>query len=212
MSNSRVLRNNLHVEHCAAFGLVFPRQEFGPKHDLGRRAHTRHLALIEHHDVGSQPRDLGDRMADIDNRDFCLVAQPLDIGKDFGLARLVQRGERFVHQDQSRARRQRPADRDALLLAARQGGRPAIHQVSDAQQLHDLVEVGIALRRRCKPAAIAKVLRHRQMRKQSRVLEHIADPAAMFRHEDSRCLCRQTRVRPTSIAAIRRPEAARRSC
>ena len=76
-------------------------------------------------------------MADIDDRDLRLVAQPLDIGQDLGLARVVERGQRLVHQDQLRAGEQRAADRDALLLAARQQAGPAVEQMADAEQVDD---------------------------------------------------------------------------
>ena len=105
-------------------------------------------ALGEHDDVGGEPRHLGDRVADIDDRDADLVAQPLDVGQDLGLARLVERGERLVHQQEARAGEQRPADRDALLLAAGESARPAVEQRADAEQLDDVVEVA-----RCARAA-----------------------------------------------------------
>ncbi|MNL88004.1 hypothetical protein D3C87_2174620 [compost metagenome] len=56
-------------------------------------------------------------MRDIDDRDPRLVPQPLDIGQDFGLARLVQRRQRLVHQQQARLGEQGASDGDALFLA-----------------------------------------------------------------------------------------------
>ena len=43
-----------------------------------RRPDAADPAVRQHDDVGRQPRHLGDRMADIDDRDLRLVAQPLD--------------------------------------------------------------------------------------------------------------------------------------
>ena len=123
---------------------------------VGPQATT--LPSVQHHDVGGQPRDLDDRMADIDDRHPGLVAQPLDIGQDLGLARLVERSERLVHQDQPRAGEQRTADRHALLLAAGQQVRPAVEQVADAEQIDDRVFLGMALAARREPAAIGEVL------------------------------------------------------
>ncbi len=84
------------------------------------------MALRQHHDVAGQPRHLSDRMADIDDRDLRLVAQPLDIGQDLSLAGFIQRSQRLVHQQQFRAGKQRPADRHALLLAAGKLCRPPV--------------------------------------------------------------------------------------
>ena len=48
------------------------------------------------------------------------------------------------------------------------------------------LEIGIALGRRREEAPVAQVLADGQVRKQPRVLEHIADPAPVLRHEDPR--------------------------
>ena len=62
---------------------------------------------------------------------------------------------------------QRAADRDALLLAARQRGRAALEQVADAEQLDDRGEIaGRRRRRRGEPAAVEQVLAHGEMREQ----------------------------------------------
>ena len=73
-------------------------------------------------------------VADIDHRHAALVAQALEIGKDFALARRVERGERLVEQQQARLHQQRAADRDALALAARERARPALEQMAEAEQ------------------------------------------------------------------------------
>ena len=52
----------------------------------------------------------------------------------------VERRQRLVEQQGAWAAQQRAADRDALLLAARQLRRPAVEQGADAQQRDDLVE------------------------------------------------------------------------
>jgi hypothetical protein len=59
-------------------------------------------------------------MADIEDRHTRLVAQALDVRQDLDAALLVERGQRLVHQQQARMGEQGAADRDALLLAARQ--------------------------------------------------------------------------------------------
>ena len=55
-------------------------------------------AGLDDRDGRRQPRDLGQRMRDIDDGDTGLVAQALDIGEDLGLAGLVERGKGLVHQ------------------------------------------------------------------------------------------------------------------
>ena len=81
-------------------------------------------------------------MADIEDRHARLVAQPLDVGQDLGAPRLVERGERLVHQQQPRMGEQGAADGDPLLLAAGQRVGPALEQMTDAEQLDDRGEVG----------------------------------------------------------------------
>ena len=80
-------------------------------------------------------------MADIDDRHAHLVAQPLDVGEDFLLARLVERGKRLVHDEEPRPRQQRAADRDPLFLATRQAAGPPRQQRRDAEQLDDVLDL-----------------------------------------------------------------------
>ena len=84
-------------------------------------------------------------------------------------------------------REQRPADRDALLLAARQLGRAgASSRCADAEQLDDLVELAVAARSSARePAAVEQVLAHGQVREQPPFLEDVADAAPVLRHEDA---------------------------
>ena len=56
-------------------------------------------------------RPLRQRMADVDDRQAHVVAQPLDVGQDLRLAAGVERRQRLVHQQQPRLRQQRPAER-----------------------------------------------------------------------------------------------------
>ena len=114
---------------------------------LGRWAPAPRPGRLQRDHRGGEPRDLGRRMADIEDRDRDLVAQPLEVGQDLGLARLVERGERLVGEDQPRRRQKRAPDRDALLLAARERAGAAVEQGADAR----------AARRRgpCPPAAPA---------------------------------------------------------
>ena len=141
--------------------------------------------MREHHHITRQPRHFGDGMADIDDRDLRLVAQPLDIGQDLALARLVERGERLVHQEELRAGKQRTADRHTLLFAARQFRRPPVEEMADAEQVDHGVDIGVAFGGRREPAAIAQIAGDAQMREEPRVLEHHADPPLVHRHDDA---------------------------
>src|SRR5690606_5364372 len=123
-------------------------------------------------------------MTDIDNGYSRLVAEPLDIGQDLGLARFVKRGQRFVHQEQLRAGEQRTADGHPLLLAPGQAGRPPPKQMSYAQEFNHCLLTGIALRLRREEATIAQIAQHTHMREQSCVLKHKPDAPAVPRHED----------------------------
>ena len=101
----------------------------GAERDDGRRH--------QHHRVGD-PHHLLDRVAHVDDGHLQLVAHQLDVVQDLVLAVGVERGERLVEQQQARARQQRAADRDALLLAAGQVRRPPIEQARKSEQRDDV--------------------------------------------------------------------------
>ena len=97
----------------------------------------------------------------------------------------IQRGQRFVQQQQARAARQRARQRHALLLAARELRRPALLEAR---------KVKLRKQRRYAPAtlggsevaqAVAQVARHREMGKQSVVLEDETDAALLRRALDA---------------------------
>ena len=73
----------------------------------------------------------------VHGRDAELPQQDLQVHAVFLAQRLVQVGEGLVHQEERRVARDAAAERDALLLAARQRGGLAIQQVGqlDAHQL-----------------------------------------------------------------------------
>ena len=60
--------------------------------------------------------------------------QALQIGQDFQFARVVESGERFVHQQDLRRREQGAGDGDALALAAGKPRRHPFEQVGYAEQ------------------------------------------------------------------------------
>ena len=98
----------------------------------------------------------------------------------------IQPRERLVHQQHRRARRQRPRQRDALLLAAGQHvgiGLCIAVEADTGQRDHRFAP---AFDARQGGEAEADVLDDRQMRKQSEILEYEADRALLRRHVDRR--------------------------
>ena len=173
------------LDDGAGLGFSGQRDQVEPVEDARRRPHGGNLAVGEQHDRGSQPGDLGNGVADIDDRHPAFIAQALDVGQDLGLARLVEGRQRLVHQQQAGVGEQRPADGDALLLPAREPPRPPLQQTGDAQQIDHALEIVAPLGGRREPAAVQQVLSHGQMREQAAFLEHVADAALVSRHEDA---------------------------
>ena len=56
--------------------------------------------------VGREPGHLVERVADEQDRDPGLAAQPVEVGQDLALAGLVERGQRLVEQEQAGCREQ----------------------------------------------------------------------------------------------------------
>ena len=97
--------------------------------------------LLHQHDVLGEALDFGNVVGDVDDRQRQAVAQPLEKRQDLVLGRPVERRQRLVHQQQLGLRQQRPADRDALTLAAREVARRAVEQRRHAEEIDDLVEI-----------------------------------------------------------------------
>ena len=170
-----VVRGDHRIEHRPALESSGDRPEVEPRHDLRDRAARNRTAVRHQHHPFGQPHHLLDRMPDVDDRDPQLVAQPLDVVQDLALAAGVERGERLVEQQHPRARQQRAPDRDALLLAARQRGRPALEQRCDVEQVDHLVERRVAIFGRGEESAVQEILPYREMRKEPAFLEDVAD-------------------------------------
>ena len=97
---------------------------------------------------------------------------------------LVERAERLVHQHELGLEDQRAGDRDPLLLAARELGRPAVAEGVELDHLerpaHPVPDLGFGeLPDRERKG---QVLANRHVREQGIVLEHHADPALVRRH------------------------------
>ena len=159
------------------------------------------------HPIG-QERRLGDRVGDEQHRGAERLAQPAEQVAHVGAGHLVERGERFVHQQDRGVDRERPHQPDALLHAAGQLVRVGVAEVAEA----DLVEQVVDRRRSAWPARLDRL-----MSSSSRAL------ASTVRHGSSAgdwgtnpiCLWRRASVGVmplTTIVARRRLLRARRSC
>jgi hypothetical protein len=84
----------------------------------------------------------------------------------------------LVREDDLGASGQRTADRNALLLAAGQLGRPVRQPVAESQRAHDGVEPRLVGRAATEPLRQDDVLGRRQRRQQVERLEHEPDPVA----------------------------------
>ncbi len=93
----------------------------------------------------------------------------------------VEVGEGLVHQHQRRPRRERAAERDALLLAARQLVRIALRVRRQADQGEHLGHPRAPVGRAPAVEAEGDVVGDRQVREQRVVLEHHADAARLGR-------------------------------
>ena len=108
--------------------------------------------------------------------------QTRDVAQHLMLARLIERRQRFVHQQQPRAHQQGAADRHPLLLATGQIRRPPFKQGFEAQQADHLVELDITPAGRGEIVAVTQIGMDRQMRKQAAILENVTDATARHRH------------------------------
>ena len=98
----------------------------------------------------------------------------------------VERRQGFVEEQESRAHQQCAADGDALTLAAGQQSGPTIKQAADIEQSNDALEFVHVDRMAAHAPPIVEILAHAEVRKQPALLEHIADPAPMWRHIEPR--------------------------
>ena len=168
------------VEHRTGL-LAQAQRQVEPHQQLLQRPVRPHPPGLERDQMVGQPRHLVRRMGDIEHRDVEFLAQPLQVGQDLLAARVVQRRQRLVHQQQARPQRQRPGDADALALAARQPLRAALEQRPDAQQRDRLLQPR-RIGRCAEPLqAVAQIAQHAQVIEQAGLLEDIADRAPVHR-------------------------------
>src|SRR5271165_3768778 len=144
---------------------------------VGERPCRDHPALLHQHDLVGQAFDLGDVMRDVDDRQGETVAQPLEERQNLVLGRAVERRQRLVHQEEFWLRQKRASDRHALAFAAGEMARRAVEQRGHAEKVDDFVESHSLSR--CAPIvprrAEHEIAAHREVRKEARFLEHVAE-------------------------------------
>ena len=153
--------------------------ELGGPALLGDLAAAHHGHLVAHQEglllvVGDEERGGVDRRQ-----------HPADLDPQLGAQRCVEVGEGLVQQDHRGARGQRPRERHALQLAARERGR---HAVLEAGQAHQRERVGDARAavRGAPRQAVGDVAGDAHVREEGRVLEDHADAAPLGRDEGRR--------------------------
>ena len=118
-----------------------PRQraEVEPRHHLADRPLRRDLPADSSTMRGREPRHLGERVADVEDR-RCpprRAAARYRAGSRALRASSSEASGSSISSSRGRGQ-QRAADRDALLLAARKRAGPAVEQRADAEQVDDL--------------------------------------------------------------------------
>src|SRR5438128_1498559 len=105
-------------------------------------SHCRHSPGIDQdHRCGEAPK-LAGVVADIDHRNARIVAQSLQVRQNLALPGLIERSKGLIEKEKARAHQERPADGDALALAARELTRPPIEQVADIEKSDDPLHLG----------------------------------------------------------------------
>ena len=161
--------------------------------------------------------DLHHVVGDVERRQRQAVVKPLEERQDVGLGGVVERGQRLVHQQQPRLRQQRAAERDALALAAGEIARRAAEKRREAAEVDHLVPADRRRRARAgRRRAEAQIGLDRQMGKETRLLEDIAERAAVGRREQPRAVLPDFAVDAAMAVAdassVRRCSAAAWSC
>ena len=144
---------------------------------LQRRADLRDDAAIEHDDAVGQRHRLDLVVGDVDHGGPERLVELGQFDAHLHAQQGVEVGQRLVEQENFRLAGQRPADGDALALAAGQLRRFAVHQLVKLQQRCDFVR---ALRLHCLRGAGDRqrkrdIVAHREMRIERVGLEHHGD-------------------------------------
>ena len=136
----------------------------------------------QHHTIG-QTRDLFDGVTDVENG-RSRSRQLIEIGQDFAASGAVQPRKGFVEDQQPGAGQQRTPDRDPARLAAGQDTGPPLQKGFKAQQGDDFLQIRPRI---ASPSrTVQEIVPRRHVRKQARILEHVADAPLPGRNRQTR--------------------------
>ncbi len=167
-------------QHHAGRSVALGQRQVEPRHQRQRWAAGHHLAGAQQHQVVRQARHFVGRVADVDHGNVQLALQPVEVGQQLGLARGIERGQWFVHQQQRGAGCQCARDGHALAFAARERGGTARQQRRQPQQLHRLLHRHAAACGWLAAQAVFDVAAHAQVVEQAGLLEHVAQRAPVW--------------------------------
>ena len=108
--------------------------------DLARRADLDQPARLDDADAVGHGHGLGLVVGDVEDGGAELLLDALQLEPEVGAELGVERGERLVHQVDRRPAHQRPADGDALHLAAGKLRGAVLQLAGDAQHPRDLLD------------------------------------------------------------------------
>ena len=201
------MRRDDGLDHRTRFVATGVRPQVDPPHHLVDRSVRERLAVGQQHDRVGQPRDLGDRVAHVDDRNMQIVAQPLDVAQHLALARHVERGERLVHQQDPRLREQRAADRHALLFAAGELVRQSLQQRLEPEQFDDVRRIDDTRGSRRATQSVEQVGLDVEVREKQCVLEYVAEPSLVRRQVDAASAVEQRLAVDDDASALRAADA-----
>ena len=152
--------------------------------DLGRRADLLDPALVEDGDPVAHRERLFLVVGDVDERDPELALERLELDLHLLAQLQVERAERLVEQQHRRRVDDRPRERDALALPARELHRLAVADLREAHRAEHLLRLGARARAvaALHAQAVLDVLLHGHVREERVVLEDRVDVALERRH------------------------------
>ena len=147
--------------------------------EIDRRRGLLDPAAVQQHDLVGHRHRLDLIVRDVDHRDAQRALQVADLGAHVLPQLRIEIRQRLVHQADRRLGDDRPAERDALLLAAGELRRLAVEQLREPEEVGHARELAadIGARDLAHLQAEHDVLGHRQVREQRVRLEHHRDVA-----------------------------------
>ena len=154
-----------------------------PLVDVHRRVDLLDDAVVHEHDPLAERHRFDLVVRDVDDRRLEPLVEPGDFGPHLHAELGVEIRQRLVEQKHLRLADDRPAERDALPLAAGELARSAVEQRFDREDLGRFADAAFDLRprRAAHLQAERHVLLHRHVRVEGVVLEHHGDVAVAGR-------------------------------